>query len=177
MMNLKKLSIEHLPVEKPTDDQITRKTSENIIISSEAKKLSKAKKGQHKHKKGTVNISKGHESENYNIRAAWMHILGDTIQSIGIIIAALIIYFFPSTKILDPIMSIVFSVIAVSFSIPVFKDIIRLLMDSSPPLMAMNIFLQQLKNIKYVLEVHDLHIWLLTYAKPALTVHIKCSQN
>jgi zinc transporter 2 len=45
----------------------------------------------------------GEMAENINVRAAVIHIIGDIVQSIGVIIAATIIYFEPGWQIIDPI--------------------------------------------------------------------------
>ncbi len=71
-------------------------------------------------------------NQNYNVQAAWLHILGDLIQSIGVIIISTIIYFEQDWKFLDPVLSILFSIIAVSFSIPVIRQIVSVLMDQTP---------------------------------------------
>ena len=123
------------------------------------------------------NMSIVRESENQNIRAAWVHILGDTIQTIGVILVAIIIYLYPEYKFLDPILSITFSILAVSLSISVFESIVQLLMDSAPAGIDMADFKKQLGDLKHVSEVHDLHIWLLSYGKPAMTVHLKVLHN
>lgn len=142
-----------------------------------------ATKNNHKHEnkkkndKAKKNMSVVNETDSHNIRAAWIHIIGDTVQTLGVILVAIIIYFNHNLKYLDPILSISFSIIALSFSLPVFKDIIQLLMDSTPAELEINQFLKDLREIKYVTEVHDLHVWLLTYGKPAMTAHITCTEN
>lgn len=46
----------------------------------------------------------GHEVRNHlNLRAATIHVLGDVITSFGVLVASVIIYFFPNLKLLDPI--------------------------------------------------------------------------
>ena len=71
-------------------------------------------------------------NENYNIRAAYIHILGDTLQSIGVIIASVIIYFNENLKIMDPICTLIFSVIVVFTTVPVTQDCLLVLMEASP---------------------------------------------
>ena len=124
-----------------------------------------------------LNLSVVEIHQSHNIRAAWMHILGDTVQSLGVILVACLIMFHPDWKILDPILSITFSLIAVSFSIPVMRDVIIMLMDTTPKELDFQEFQKDLCMIKHVTGVHDLHIWLLTHGKPALTVHLICSEE
>ena len=72
------------------------------------------------------------EEENINIRAAVVHVVGDMLQSIGVIIASIIIKYNPSASIADPICTYLFSILVIVTTIPVFKDCLRVLMESSP---------------------------------------------
>jgi len=74
---------------------------------------------------------KGHE-ENVNVRAAMIHIIGDILQSIGVLIAAGVIFFWPSLTICDPICTFVFSIIVMFTTVPIVKDCIRVLMEGTP---------------------------------------------
>ena len=63
-----------------------------------------------------ISVDKDAE-KNLNVRAAFIHMMGDLIQSIGVIIAGLIIYFYPEYKILDPILTFMFSIIVFTTTI------------------------------------------------------------
>lgn len=62
--------------------------------------------------------------ENINVRAAFIHVVGDVVQSIGVFIAALIIYFKPEWAIVDPICTFVFSIIVLFTTFKILKDAI-----------------------------------------------------
>ena len=72
------------------------------------------------------------DMENINVRAAIVHMMGDMVQSLGVICAALIIYFKPEWKIADPICTFLFSILVMITTIPIFIDCMRILMESSP---------------------------------------------
>ena len=72
------------------------------------------------------------DKENINVRAAIVHMIGDMVQSLGVICAALIIYFKPEWKIADPICTFLFSILVMITTIPIFSDCMRILMESSP---------------------------------------------
>ena len=76
-------------------------------------------------------IKRGNE-ENLNVRAAIIHMVGDMIQSAGVIIAAVIIYVKPDWEIADPICTFLFSILVMITTIPIFIDCMRFLMESSP---------------------------------------------
>lgn len=67
-----------------------------------------------------------------NIRAAVIHILGDIVQSIGVVIAAIIIFFKPEWEIADPICTIIFTVLCIFTTVPIFRDIFSVLMEATP---------------------------------------------
>ena len=60
--------------------------------------------------------------ENLNVRAAFIHVLGDVVQSIGVFLAALLIYFRPDWAIADPICTFVFSIIVLCTTFGIMKD-------------------------------------------------------
>ena len=67
--------------------------------------------------------------QNINVRAALIHVIGDFIQSVGIFIAAIIIYKRPEWKIADPICTFLFSVLVVITTITILRDSINVLME------------------------------------------------
>lgn len=65
----------------------------------------------------------GHaHGENINVRAAFIHVLGDVLQSIGVFCAAIIIYFKPDWHLADPICTFIFSLIVLCTTITIMKD-------------------------------------------------------
>ena len=69
---------------------------------------------------------------NINVNAAYLHVLGDMIMSVGVIIAATIIYFDENLWWVDPICTYVFSVIVVFTTIPIIKSCIHVMMEGAP---------------------------------------------
>jgi cation diffusion facilitator family transporter len=60
--------------------------------------------------------------ENMNVRAAFIHVVGDFVQSCGVFIAALVIYFKPEWNIIDPICTFMFSVLVLITTLNIMKD-------------------------------------------------------
>jgi zinc transporter 2 len=119
--------------------------------------------------KSPINLG-GHQ--NINVTSAYLHVLGDLLMSVGVIIAAVIIYFKPEWTIADPICTYVFSVIITFTSVPVFKDCILVLMEATPS----EVDIEKLENdiiaMPDVEELHDLHVWSISAGKHALSCHI-----
>ena len=99
-----------------------------------AKKGSKDKNKEVKHAHSN---EKSHEEEeshhdNLNIRAAFIHVIGDLIQSVGVVIAAVVILVWPDLYIVDPICTFLFSILVVITTIPILCDCIRVFMEGTP---------------------------------------------
>jgi zinc transporter 2 len=67
-----------------------------------------------------------------NMRAAVVHLIGDIIQSVGVVIASIIIYFNEDWAIADPICTYIFTILVLFTTIPIFRDCIHVLMEASP---------------------------------------------
>lgn len=93
-------------------------------------------------------------------------------MSVGVIIAAVFIFFQPTWTIADPICTYVFSVIISFTSVPVFKDCIMVLMEGTPA----DVDIEKLENdiieMADVEQLHDLHLWSISAGKHAMSCHI-----
>lgn len=64
--------------------------------------------------------------------SAYLHVLGDMLMSVGVIIAAVVIYIKPELKIADPICTYLFSIIICFTTTPIFKECIFVLLEGTP---------------------------------------------
>jgi Co/Zn/Cd efflux system component len=67
-----------------------------------------------------------------NIRAAIIHLIGDMIQSFGVLLAAIVIFLKPEWHIIDPICTFVFTILCIFTTVPIFKDCVQILMEGTP---------------------------------------------
>ena len=116
----------------------------------------------------------GHENTNVNLRASFIHVLGDALQNVGVLIAGGIIFLFPNLSIADPICTYIFSIIVGLTTIRILKDCIFVLMEGSPVAIDIEQLEKDLNQIKGVKEIHDLHVWSLSIGKMSLSCHICC---
>lgn len=116
-----------------------------------------------------VNIDDG---RNINVRAAFIHVVGDVVQSIGVFVAALLIYFKPEWSIADPICTFVFSIIVLCTTFAIMKDALLVLMEGTPSSFPYAEVVQFFQQIEGVERVHNLRIWALSVNKNALSVHL-----
>lgn len=70
--------------------------------------------------------------EDVNVKAAALHVLGDLLQSVGVTIAATLIYINPSWRLADPICTFIFSLIVICTTIPIAKECVSVLMEGVP---------------------------------------------
>jgi zinc transporter 2 len=116
--------------------------------------------------------------DNPVIRAAYIHILGDMIQSTGVLLAALAIYLFqdthPGVRILDPICTFCFAIVVLCITFPVSRDCFFVLLESTPRDLDIEALYNDLGSIKGVISVHDIHLWNISIGRPSIALHIIC---
>ena len=119
--------------------------------------------------------------ENPVIRAAYIHILGDMIQSAGVLLAALIIFFFqdthPGVRIVDPICTFGFACVVLCTTVPVSKDCFYVLLESTPRDFDTENLFDELNRIPGVSSVHDIHLWNISIGRPSIALHISCEDT
>lgn len=120
----------------------------------------------HRHRNG------GGERANINIRAAFIHVLGDLLQSIGVLISAYVIKYRPEYKIADPICTFIFSALVLVTTVTILKDAVLILMEGFPRDLNYAAVKTALQSIKGVRMAHSLHVWSLTIDRNALAVHL-----
>ena len=115
------------------------------------------------------------KDENINVRAAYLHALGDFVQSIGVMIAGAIVWFKPNLYIVDPICTIIFSLIVLATTYNMIRDIVSILMESTPREIDASALEAGLLKLNGVVEVHELHIWAITIGRSLLACHIQAA--
>lgn len=118
-----------------------------------------------------MRVLHGSQRENLNVRAAYLHVIGDLLGSVGVILSGAILWITGWNPI-DPIISILFSLGIVYGSGKIIKQTIGILMESTPEGIDSMAIQKDLSEIRGVKEIHDLHIWAVSAKKVALSVHI-----
>lgn len=113
-----------------------------------------------------------HQIENINVRAAFVHVIGDIVQSVGVFVAAIIIFFKPTWAIVDSICTFVFSIIVLVVTFRILRDVIMVLMEATPDYMDYEEVQRLFLSIDGVVHVHNLRIWALSIDKIALSAHL-----
>ncbi|KAJ4821970.1 Metal tolerance protein 1 [Turnera subulata] len=119
-----------------------------------------------------VDDHKKNKSRNINVQGAYLHALGDSIQSIGVMIGGGIIWYKPEWKIVDVICTFMFSVIVLGTTIRMLRSILEVLMESTPREIDATKLEKGLCEMDEVVAIHELHIWAITVGKILLTSHV-----
>jgi len=109
---------------------------------------------------------------NINVKSAFIHVLGDLLSSIGVLIAAIIICINKNLVFFDPICTFIFSVLIVITTFNLLRQSLSVVMESTPKDIDTDSIVNDLLNIEGVEQVHDIHIWNLTVGKPSMIAHI-----
>jgi cobalt-zinc-cadmium efflux system protein len=123
----------------------------------------------------------GHEHEeaestpaprrNLNLQSAFLHVLGDAISSVGVIVAALLIRF-TGANWLDPVISALIGVIIVFSGGRVLRSALHILLEGVPEGLSVQQINERLRSLAVIANVHDLHIWNLSSDSVSLSAHI-----
>ncbi|MFD1848944.1 cation diffusion facilitator family transporter [Oceanobacillus bengalensis] len=112
----------------------------------------------------------GDTEENLNLRAAFLHVLGDLLGSVGAVTAALLIMFF-GWGWADPLASVIVAILVLISGWRVTKDAVHVLMEGTPKNVNLDDIINIMENVSGILSIHDLHVWSITSGKNALSCH------
>jgi len=115
-------------------------------------------------------VRHGAESD-LNVRAAFLHLMGDVLSTIGAVIAGVIIRF-TDWNWLDPLVSVLIGVLILWSAWSILREAIDILMESTPTDIDMDAMVQDIRSIDGVRGVHDLHVWSITRDMRALSAHV-----
>ena len=106
-----------------------------------------------------------------------IHLICDMSQSILVIIASCLIYYWDTTlhpyiKIWDDICGITFLIIMLVISWPIGIDCIDILMEAAPNDVDIKSLCKEIEKVRGVINIHDIHFWSLSFGRPCITMHI-----
>ena len=106
-----------------------------------------------------------------NVKAAFWHIIGDSISSVGVIAAAIIIMF-TGWSYADPLIAVIIGFIILWGAVRLVKESVDVLLEAVPREIVVENVIKILKEIEGVEDIHDMHIWTITSGIYALSAHI-----
>lgn len=108
---------------------------------------------------------------NLNIRGALLHVMGDLLGSIAALASGAVIYFTGWLSI-DPILSLLISVLILYSGIRLLLDVLHVIMEGVPLHLNLDDVGKAMAETEGVASIHDLHIWTLSSGMIALSAHV-----
>jgi cobalt-zinc-cadmium efflux system protein len=112
----------------------------------------------------------GGEGHSLNMRAAYLHVLGDLLGSLGAVVAAVVIRT-TGWQEADPVASIIMTALIVRGSWRIVRESVDILLESTPSHISLPAVRDQLEAIPGIESVHDLHVWTVTPGMVAMSAH------
>lgn len=124
----------------------------------------------------SVLILHHNKEENLNIRAAYLHLIGDALTSLAVILGAVCIWLFKVYWI-DPLVTVLISVYIFIHTFKILKESVGILMQFSPPEIDQKEVVQVLQEIPEIRSVHHIHLWQLSDHQINFEAHLVLSEN
>ena len=121
-------------------------------------------------------ILSGGRHQNLNVRGAWLHVMADTLGSVGAIAAGASIYFF-GWQWADPVASFVIATLVLYSAWGLVRETLDVLMEGVPKGISIDEVAAALRGIPGVLDAHDLHVWSLTSGRNIATTHLVIAEE
>ena len=118
-----------------------------------------------------IALKRSGDSHELNIRAAAVHMLGDALSSVAIVIGAIAIRY-TGWLLIDPILSILIAVLIIWSAIDVTRESLNILLEGLPRGLELKSVTNAMRAVDGVVDVHDLHIWSLGSSAHALSCHV-----
>jgi cobalt-zinc-cadmium efflux system protein len=125
-----------------------------------------------------INLTLLHKASHndLNLRGAFLHVVTDTISSVGVIIAALVVYYCHWNWV-DAVVSLAIAFWVSWSALPLVKDSLNVLMEYAPPSLDPNQLETYLLSFDSVYQVEKLQIWTIGSGQIALCAHLIVDAN
>jgi cobalt-zinc-cadmium efflux system protein len=111
------------------------------------------------------------KGESLNVRSAFLHVLGDTLSSMGIIVGGLVM-FVTGWYIIDPIISVLIALLILISAYRVTMEAVNVLLEATPRGIDLREVVEAVQKVDGVRDIHDVHIWSITSGLHALSAHL-----
>ena len=119
----------------------------------------------------TVLLSVG-KDEDLNVKGAYLHMLSDTLVSVGVVVSGGLIMLTGRTW-LDPVVGLAIAFIILVASWSLFKESLVLSLDGVPHGIDLHHLEEEMLEVENVKDVHHVHVWAMSTSENSLTAHIK----
>lgn len=117
----------------------------------------------------------GHGHRDLNLRSAYLHVLGDLLASIGVVVAGIVMRL-TGQYIVDPLLSVAIALAVIFSSLRLIHEAVHILLEGVPRGIELEDIVSALEALPEVLNVHHVHVWSLCSNVHALSAHL-CTTN
>jgi cobalt-zinc-cadmium efflux system protein len=110
-------------------------------------------------------------SHDVNIRAAFIHMLGDTLSTAAVIAGGAAIAF-TGMQWIDPVLSLIIAALIFWSSLSIMRETLNILLEGTPDNLSLTDIRAAMQTVSGVCDVHDLHVWSLSSHLNALACHV-----
>ncbi len=114
--------------------------------------------------------------DDLNIRSAYLHMMGDALSAFGVVIAGVLVAA-RQWSLADPLVSLLIAGLILYSSYGVLCESATVLLEGTPAGMDMPAVIAAIKNVGGVLDVHDLHVWMVGPGVVACSCHILVAEQ
>jgi len=111
-------------------------------------------------------------SKNLNVRASFLHIVGDLLSSVGVIVGGTIMYV-TRWYVVDPIVSVIIGLIILKGAYGVVMETANILLAAVPKHVNLQELIREVEALDGVQSFHDVHVWTITSGVYALSGHLQ----
>lgn len=137
----------------------------------------KSRHAEHNHnnKSNKKSSSHGHSHDDMGMNAMILHVIGDALGNVGVIVTALIIWLtkWPGRYYADPAVSLFITVIILRSCIPLTKATAQILLQATPDSIDVALIKEDIENFEAVKGCHHVHIWQLSDSQLVASMHIQ----
>ena len=105
-----------------------------------------------------------------NVRGAYLHVLGDALSSVGVVVAALVVVG-TGWALADPLASVAIALIILPRTWGLLLQAVNVLLEGTPAHLDLGEIEDAMRRVPGVRRVHDLHVWTLTSGREAMSAH------
>ncbi len=112
------------------------------------------------------------DGDDLGVRGAMLHVMGDLAGS-AIAITAIVVSAATGWTAVDPLLTLVISLLLLGSTVRLLRDSSRVLMNAAPAGLDLERLSAALATLPGVTGVHDLHVWNISTGQPALAAHLQ----
>lgn len=116
-----------------------------------------------------VLLIKKESGTNINIKAAYLHLFGDTVSSVAVIIGSIFIYYFKIYWI-DPLMTILIGIYLLKETYSVLRNVVDILLQGTPKSLDLKEVKHEIEQMDEIDNIHHIHAWNLNDRE----IHFEC---